>query len=1027
MTAPQHTGSAPAAWGLEAPLPATRSVPVHGAPGQELFYVRSPVTGDVRGVSLPEAESLIFRSGWEPVTEPGAVRLLENQIMRQRASPASALLYGAARGVSGGLAEFMLPQGEEPGARALDAVREEYPGTALAGEVAGSLLPLSRVAGAARYASPVALAEAAGQRATTALAGSAPGLGRSILARTAGTALEGGVIGTTYEAGNTRIEDSPLTAQKLASGFFAGALPGAIIGAPVGAVEGALGSLGQRFAQRGEALRKEINTAGVSDADLMKIAHREFGVPVPGLSEELQAAIARDPNLSPDFYALAKDSGRVGKVVRNELIDAPALRAQAEAKAAAGMNAIQELDEQAIQGWIHGKPKKDLIKQWLAEAPPEVDVDAAIAAARRVQDELTTPDSGAPRRATAINDLARAMGEAAEQDGAFRSELGARLGVRPDRAELENAVAGGLARRDDNVSAALSDLLKAASPQARARFDAAARRLLPQSPELQQWRARSAGMVDQLGAEADALMNLSPGVLGQPKAEARKVRDLFANARARVASGDRADGFAALDELKARLGPHAKPDAWLGQDDNVAKFVRRAYEDIRTTLEDEALWGPRAAAAQREMNQLFHQRLARSDGYFKQFFEDAGAPHPRNPWVNQRLATPERVRSALKGITNPNEARQLDLFRAHIAETRDVADKMRRYYNLSPEGDQAVQKLLAGVDDAERGLNEAVTYSMREAQANALFNNRGNAVPGWAKWAAWGFVGPLGFAAVKLAENIANPGQKIYMRAVLERVMRGSESRTANAILGLVSGKKPLGFRSATTQLAARASASILDERDPEKTAKEYASSLAELTKLTDPVAAAHAIKGSAPFISETLPRATAHAGIMFSRAAQYVLSKAPVQPRFGPNGIEVSVPSESELEEWERIYAGAFDPLSAIEDAAEGHGSLEAMRAAEATAPELVQEIRELVLEELPYHDVPYNRVIDISIVLGVPLDATMEPDYINAQQLMHASRFKDSETQKSRRSYGEDGVNEGYKPGQSAADRVEADIPPE
>lgn len=1135
MTAPQIAGSNPEAWGLPAPVPANVQVPVHGAPGRDLFYVRSPVTGDVRGVPQAEAQELIFRSGWEPVVEPDAVRLLERQVSRERASPYAAAAYGAARGLSGGLSEFLLPQGQEPGALALQGIREAHPGVALGSEVAGALLPLSRAAGALRYASPVALAEAGGEALTRGVAGEAPGILRAAGARALGMGAEGGVIGSTYEAGQSSIEDTPLTAQKILGGFLAGGLPGALLGAPFGAVEGVTGSLGARFAKRGEALRAEVLTPGISDADLMKIAHREHGVAVPGMIENLQAAIQRDPAITPDLMALLRDKGPIGKQIAGELIDAPALREAAERRAAAGLNAVQELDDRAIEGWIHGKPKKELIREWLESAPAEVDIDAALESARRVPDaepgarpgerptrpdvsedpimaalRTAQPDSlgripladlraatsipreqfdaemirlqrdgvlglvpddlrnmqgfgaesaerarvnegaleiaGNPRhyarvrelpelppaaverraapRSDQANLLAQAVTRAAEADAGLRANLLTNLATTEDR--LEGTIARGLAAQDENVTNAVSRAIKSGSPRAQETFSINAYKLVKNDPNLLQWRKRSAELVDALGAEADGLMGLSPGVLGQSRMEARKVRDLFANARSRLVKGDRIEAFSALDELKGRLGPHAKPDAWLGGDDNVARFVRRAYEELRGTLEDANLWGPRAAGAQKEMNALFHRRLARSDGYFKQFFEDAGVPHPRNPWVNARKATPEKIRAALKGIIDPDKSDALSMFRGHVAETRDLASKVKQYYNLSPDAAGRVDELLGGVDNAERGLNEAVTFARREAQAGALFNNRANIVPGYAKWVALGLMGPLGFGAVKVAENIANPGQRIFMRAALERAMRGSESRIANAVVGLTTGKRVPFSGVGATQLAARASASLFHERNPRRRASDYASTLAELSKLSTPEAAAQHARAAIPFVVGALPQAPVYMGLALSRAAQYLLANAPVRPHLTPLGIEVSLPSDSELDVFERRFAGAMDPISAIEDAAQGRGSIEAVQAAEASAPELLEEVRALVIEQVGRGKIPHNRAIDLSIVLGVPLDRTMEPEYINAHQMIHAARFKDSEAQKSRRTFGETGVNQKYTT-MSGADRVEADIPPE
>ena len=207
------------------------TVAVTGAPAKDLFYVRSPVTGDVRGVPQEQAAELIFRSGWEPVVEPAAERLLQRQLLREGASPWSAAGYGAARGLTGGLSEFALPQGEEPGAMALQAIREEHPYISAGAEIAGTIAPFLAPLRGVKLLTLPGLAAAGGAAVTRQLAGQTPGVARSIAARVAGMAFEGGAQGSVYNAGESAIEDTPLTTQKIVSGFLMGAAPGAILGA----------------------------------------------------------------------------------------------------------------------------------------------------------------------------------------------------------------------------------------------------------------------------------------------------------------------------------------------------------------------------------------------------------------------------------------------------------------------------------------------------------------------------------------------------------------------------------------------------------------------------------------------------------------------------------------------------------------------------------------------------------------------------------------------------------------------------
>lgn len=1072
-------------WGLKEPLRARRTLDVTGDPGRDVFFVRSPVTGDVRGVPLREARKLILDSNWEPVVEPSAVRLLERQVLRERASALAAATTGAYRGLSGGLSSFVQPQGDEPGAEALRAQGEEYSGSELAGEVAGTLLPFAGPLKGARLATVPGLAEAAGAGVTRALPGG------KLLTRAAGVGLEGGIIGSTYTAGETAIEDTPLTAQKLMGGFLAGALPGAIIGGGIGAAE----SLGSRLALRGGLARDDVLRPGLTDADMMRIAQREHGVADPGLIQDFQSAVLRDPALSPDFLAMARDKGPVGQQVRREMLEGGEAREAAYRRAAVGLDKINEVDDLALDGWTAGENKRRLVERWMDGLVDQPDVGAMLADTARVRssDEalarLSKKDTAAPEHAgmaaanralseaedqlealrraqagerdparweelalasseaegavaalrtaqeqaegqwrsafqvsdrpQAVDNMVALIKAAVKKDKSLGDELIVKLGGRPGKGPLygwEPVVRRGLTGADENVIRVVGESLEAASPRAR--------KALEGKSGPRAWRDQPLQLLDDIGKEADVLMGQPAGVLGEARSRAKKVRDLILDARNRLSKGDRVEAHIALDNLKKQLSPYALPDQWLSVNDNVARLVREAYEDLRTTLERPDLWGQKAAAAQRDMNALFHARLARKGEYFDNFFEDAGVPHPRNPWTNAKRASPDKVKKALAGVINESDSPEFGSYKAHVAETRGLLQKMREHYALDEGALGKVDDGLRAVDDAERSFSDAVHYARREAQGNALFNARGNIVPGYMKWVGMGFLGPVGFAAGALAERLANPGQAIFQRAVLERALRGSEGRIARAVTKLITGKETRFMGLGVTNLAARASVSMSREKDPEKRASTYANTLSELTKLSTPEAATAAATESLPFAVGTLPGAPGYMGLSLANAANYIVQHAPVKPKWTPLGVQVPTPSDSEMERFERIYMGALDPISAIEDAAEGDGSRDAMLAAETVAPELVGEVRQLLLQELAetgYRNSYENRV-DLSIVLGMPLDPTMEPGYIVAQQMTHAARFKTQPD--NRRTYAESGVNKAHR--SSKSDQVEADEPP-
>jgi len=585
----------------------------------------------------------------------------------------------------------------------------------------------------------------------------------------------------------------------------------------------------------------------------------------------------------------------------------------------------------------------------------------------------------------------------------------------------------GMAGQSEFVSAALGRAFQKMSPEGRAGFVKGLGKLAD-VPGGKPWQQAALSQVDDIGAEFDALAATPKGVVGRKPSAANEIRDLAASARAAIAGGGKSDAFVELDYLKKRLAKYARPGEYLGPDDSIAASARRAYEDIRQTLENPGLWGEKAALAQRDINRVFTNRINRAEAFWNDFFVDSGKAHPANPWVKLREATPDSVSKQMKGIIDPKASREYGAFQQHIAEGRDVVKNLREHYHLSKEEAAKLSQWEKSIKSAEDSMSKVAYYSRREAQAAELFGGSKNPVPGWAKWVAGHFLGPVGFFGMIGAEAALNPGAGLRMRAVLERTLRNSEGRVASAVTKLLTGKG-VKFEGGVgaAQSAAKASVSLFREKDPEKRKASYAETLKELTQLSTPENAAKQAAAVMPFAVGVLPRAPEYLGMNMAKAAQHLLQNAPTGTRWTPFGLETVMPSDVELDGFERRYRAAFDPISIFEDAADGkYVGSESVEAAESVAPELVDHVRLLMLDEMSnWGDKKrpsYERMVGISVALGITLDPTLEPEYINAQQMMHAARFK--EQPDNRRTYEETGVNEDLRA--SKVDKVEADVPP-
>ncbi len=966
--------------------------------GAGLLRVKDPSTGEIHSMPREDARMRVFRDGWLPVDVTTGRDILAGQLNREKSNAAEGLAYGAAKGLTGGLIDFLAPTGSHE-ARALRGIEEENPVSNVVGEVGGTLLPFTGALKAAKLATLPGLAEEAGAAVTRGLAGEGAGVAGRIGARAAGMGLEGGVYGVTGELRRSHIDDTPLTADKIGFGFLAGALPGAILGVPVGAVEGVAGSLGRRYAQRGAAARDAVLAPGVSDADANLIRQRDFGGPdQPGLLEVWQSSV-HPRGGTPDQFQLLNDKGPVGEQIRDEVFfSGEKLRQDAVSEAATSFDQLRDADSEMIGNWA-GRMKREWVRKLVPSGASPTDIDQMILGAMNVPEGVT--------RAPEIEQLAQTVSRQVRKDPEAAAELLATLGTSPEK--VQGVVIDGLVARNNDTAAIIGKYLKEVG-----------------APEIgtQTWRSEALRQIDGFGDELEQFEVGHRGYTGAKGGKMKELRGLLAGVREEVTQGTRGEVAGELDWLKKRLGKYAKPDEYLGVEDDMTRAVRRWHEDVRQNLENPNYWGDDFALMQQNVNSLLHKRLARADSYWNTFFTDAGVPDPKNPWANLKRADPVKIGSAVSKFNEPAHDAEFQLTLQHIKEGRDMTGMLRQYFH-GDEGKLAAWEKAA--DSAENAIKRAKVLASRVEQGKALTAG-GIGGHGMARTAI-GYLlgGPAGAAASMVAGAAMNPGRLLHARALLERLMRNSEGRIARGVAGLLtSGKRAVSsVRNPTTALAAEAVTSLLQTKSPEKRAKEYHATLGELADATRPGRMEEALTRLTP-VGAHVPNAVAVAADRYRNAVMIVLSRAPALPTMNFLGDEdLPYISDDALDKWEQTYRGALDPISVLEAAKTGELTPEMVSAADASAPELMAHIREVIVQAVADSGpkFSYDRKVQMSILFKLPLDPSMTPDYIGAMQTLHRARFQEGIGPQSRRTFDETGVNEDYR---SKGDQLEKeDVP--
>lgn len=520
----------------------------------------------------------------------------------------------------------------------------------------------------------------------------------------------------------------------------------------------------------------------------------------------------------------------------------------------------------------------------------------------------------------------------------------------------------------------------------------------------------AAQAVDEVGGSLDDMIAAGAGNFEQ--AGLKKLRDIVAAHQSRLTAiaqegGEEVNGqiFIALDNLKRDLGVRTRQLQRVARRNptvavkDTHKRLDDLYHNVRNHLELDELYGD-AARIQRSVNRRWTEHL--SDENFrrgKQFWAEKGSVAGvtgEESFEGIWRADDSKFLSFARNLKS-GEGLEYEYLRDWARTRRGLIDEIAANYDLDPGLIENLKRAKKAAAEFEKTLHSAKDDVVRINQLKDL-----ERMPASGHWLAAAVGGGIGYAAgdeksalagAALAKGgmglLSRPGLVVRQLAQLERMSNGVRGRVSSSIKNFISsGTKRAGaaYRKVPLQRAVAPAAVKLGREDKQDRFNRRFERFSRF--VSDPEYAMNTLTASTSKLSGVAPNLSQAMQTKAATAIQFLYSKAPKRP--APQGIIVQKPwkpSEAELARWERYYRAVQDPMVALDDFENGSLSYESVEVLKAVYPKLYEDIAREISEEVATlkGPLPYEKRLQLSVLLGVPVDSTTTPQFAQALQMSY------------------------------------------
>ena len=422
----------------------------------------------------------------------------------------------------------------------------------------------------------------------------------------------------------------------------------------------------------------------------------------------------------------------------------------------------------------------------------------------------------------------------------------------------------------------------------------------------------------------------------------------------------------------------------------MVEVLEPMYARVRKGLENEPIWGG-VANLQREMNAPMTNAINANPALMSEWYQSTPfGVDPTNPWRTGRVANAQKIVTNLQAATNPGTNFADKVLREQISNEitwQDAALRLGNFENMGP-----LKEEFAAQTVRNKRIIEHLDKGTKAVLAKRLLDDIGGSSDSLIALAAGaaiagGFItddssAPVAPLAVLMA-LLLKPRIMLRGAEMLDNIANSQTSRIGNAV---ARATKAVSNGAVTiAERAPVAGAAVVRYEDRAKRVKE-------LSAQSDVVR--QQLEQETSWMAEKAPKAQRSAINTALRQLDYLNNALP-KGTAAPTPFAAPLPpTRQQVQSWLTKLRAVENPVSILDDIANGKLTVEAVDAVRTVYPETFRDIQAQMVDRLAKLQAKgkapaYAQRIQLGLLLGIPSDPTMTPEVMQAVQGSYAAQL--------------------------------------